>query len=205
MRSFSPLFVAFALPCVLSMPTGGASELQVQPAGISRDQNLFGAADDEPLMCTPIPQTKSVDDGNNKKWTYWKQISYNLHCRGGTCTVGFQQSESFTITFGATAKINEWISASLSVARTTSTGNSYSCNGKDGETVCIWVGTHHWEYSAKNTWKPADPRCGPGSESSNIRMWSPLEGGKGVHYWCGHNSECHDKGSDEWKAGWWQE
>ncbi|KAF1830239.1 hypothetical protein BDW02DRAFT_601861 [Decorospora gaudefroyi] len=189
------------------MPTGGASELQVQLGGTSRDQKktIFAVADDEPMMCTPIPQTKSVDDGSNTKWTYWKQISYNLHCGSGSCTVGYQQSESYTITFGATAKLNEWISASLSVARTTTTGNSYSCNGGSGETVCVWAGTHHWEYSAKNTWKPADPRCGQGSESPNIRMWSPIEGHKGVHYWCGHNSECNDKGADYWKPDWWTE
>ncbi|RYP43800.1 hypothetical protein DL768_009661 [Monosporascus sp. mg162] len=135
---------------------------------------------------------------------YWhQQLSENMQCGAApTCSVGEQQSTSFTVGFTATANPAAWISGGFSVTQSWVTGNSYTCSGNSGDTVCVWYNTAHTAYTAQNG--IVNTVCG-GSEpvGDPFILFSPNTDNVGGSYYCVIGAQyCRSKGQGYWdKSG----
>ncbi|KAH6663832.1 hypothetical protein B0J14DRAFT_253594 [Halenospora varia] len=150
--------------------------------------------------CTPILDTQRVGDGSPQNWWLKKQISETIEC-GDTksCSTGFSNSESFTISADIGGPLNKWIDAGFSVQKTKETGNQYSCDGVPGDTVCIWYQMAHIQYTVKNVQKAADASCGKDTESAPFSITSPTKNNEGGKYSCMTGKKCKSKGSQYWE------
>ncbi|KLO95439.1 uncharacterized protein LW93_7979 [Fusarium fujikuroi] len=137
-----------------------------------------------------------VGDGNPRQHYFHQQISEPIRCGNSRgCTVGKTDSESFTV--GATFNVGQdkyWASMGFAVTKSWSTGNTYSCNGGQNETVCIWYNTAHTTYTVKETTRA------PGEYEKTTSIYdisSPNKNNKGGDYYCvvGH---CKAKGDSWW-------
>lgn len=65
------------------------------------------------------------------------------------CTVGQQESESYSVSYGADISAAGWISAGFSVSKSVTTGNTHLCTNDPGddsglkEYICIWKRVGH--------------------------------------------------------------
>jgi hypothetical protein len=61
------------------------------------------------------------------------------------CSVGRSDSESRTVsaTFNLNGPAKTWGSMNFGVSQSWSTGNAYTCNGVQNETVCVWYNVAH--------------------------------------------------------------
>jgi hypothetical protein len=115
-----------------------------------------------------------------------------------SCTVGYAESESFTIGFTASATIDEWATFGFSVTKTWTTGNNYNCGGVAGDEVCIWYKTAHTAVTVKN-YATTLAICGNPSTiiSDPIIVKSPNEDNRGGGYYCVIGT-CRSKGDNYW-------
>ncbi|RYP57212.1 hypothetical protein DL770_010717 [Monosporascus sp. CRB-9-2] len=144
-----------------------------------------------------------IGDGNPHQ-NYWhQQLSENMQCGAApTCSVGEQQSTSFTVGFTATVNPAAWISGGFSVSQSWNTGNSYTCGGNSGDTVCVWYNTAHTAYTVQNG--IVNTVCG-GSEpvGDPFILFSPNSENVGGSYYCVIGAQyCRSKGQGYWdKSG----
>lgn len=57
-----------------------------------------------------------------------------------TCSTAYQTTTSFTVQFtvGIGKAVTEWITGGFAVSEQWTTGNTYTCAGGSGDTVCTW-------------------------------------------------------------------
>ncbi|KAF2210115.1 hypothetical protein CERZMDRAFT_99807 [Cercospora zeae-maydis SCOH1-5] len=72
----------------------------------------------------------------------------NCGCGGG-CEKSKMESE--TIAIGFEAGGGEWITGGFSVTKEYPTGETDTCYGEDGETLCIWQRVHHTACTVEET------------------------------------------------------
>ncbi|KAF2742077.1 hypothetical protein M011DRAFT_462764 [Sporormia fimetaria CBS 119925] len=172
------------------------------------ENRIGGRGPFDPPNCAidMVHETNVVGDGSPTKWTYWKQISLPLDCNNGGCSSSKQDQTSYSIGFSASGPINRWITAGFNVEMSYATGEGYECNGEEGQTVCVWVMKHHYEYTVQDIDYPMDPRCGRKREGPEVRVTSPLGGDRGLRVGCYRSkADCPQKGAAGWSKGWHNE
>ncbi|PHH74765.1 hypothetical protein CDD80_2863 [Ophiocordyceps camponoti-rufipedis] len=120
-----------------------------------------------------------VGNGNpHQNWLH-KQISENMDCGDGTCTVGWIQTTSFTITATLGAAFT-WTSGGFNVQWSRATGNSYMAH--TAYTVrAVETG------ACQRTWK-----------SHPFIIWSPNRNNAGGGHYCVRGSYCRNLGDHYW-------
>ncbi|KAK4450309.1 hypothetical protein QBC34DRAFT_379511 [Podospora aff. communis PSN243] len=69
--------------------------------------------------------------------TQYSSKTANLDCADGTCSAEHLESESFTVSFTASASAYGWIDGGFAVEKSVETGLANSCNGGFNERVCV--------------------------------------------------------------------
>ncbi|KAJ5601795.1 hypothetical protein N7510_011329 [Penicillium lagena] len=111
-----------------------------------------------------------------------------------SCTVGETESVSYTIGFSATATVDEWLTGGFDVSVSWTTGNTYSCTGASGDTVCVWYNTAHTAYTVENV----EYYCGgPEPPGPPFVLFSPNSDNVGGGYYCVVGT-CRSQGSQYW-------
>ncbi|KAF4426135.1 hypothetical protein F53441_14140 [Fusarium austroafricanum] len=168
---------------------GQGHEMHTRDAGLEERQYQCAVWTTHPTL---------VNDGDPHQNYFHKQLSENINCANAqSCSVGKTDSESFTIGFTVSAggPAATWMSGGFSVSESWTTGNSYTCNGGPGETICIWYNIAHTAYTVQE-WS-SNP-CGGGHASSKpYIMFSPNANNKGGGYYCVVGT-CRSKGEGYW-------
>ncbi|KAI1812785.1 hypothetical protein GGS20DRAFT_587134 [Poronia punctata] len=144
------------------------------------------------------PATELSGDGSPRDRFLHKQLSQTITCdQENGCSVGRQESESFTIGFSITSgsDITEWISGGFSVSESWTTGNSYTCNGGAGDTVCIWQSVAHTAYKVRNGSYNSCTGFEPSGDE--IEISSPNEDNRGGGFYCVVGT-CRSQGDEYW-------
>ncbi|GIJ84868.1 hypothetical protein Asppvi_003719 [Aspergillus pseudoviridinutans] len=144
--------------------------------------------------------TRNVGDGNPHQ-NYWdKQLSENINCGASpSCSVGHEQSSSFSVEWSASAAAFEWISGGFAVQEEWTTGNEYTCFGNQGDTVCVWYNTAHTAYTVQN-WEE-NVCTSPTQSGDPYVMFSPNQNNAGGGYYCVVGT-CRSEGQGYWdKSG----
>ncbi|KAH7128026.1 hypothetical protein B0J13DRAFT_646174 [Dactylonectria estremocensis] len=147
------------------------------------------------------PKNARVDNITTKSYHH-KQLSETIDCREAeSCSVGKMDSESFTIGWSVTG--NEvgkkfFASFGLSVTKSWTTGNTYTCNGARGQTVCIWYKTAHTSYKVRNMKPKWWGFIGPDEfEGKSYILNAPNKKNRGGGYYCVVD-RCGAKGDEFW-------
>ena len=162
------------------------------------------------------PTNALPGDGDPHQNYYNIQVSSNQICSADdSCSAGEQQSKSFTINFSFGSNSNfkpSFFQAGFGVSESWTTGNSYTCNGDPGQTVCVFqrvahtaVGeslpaSHrsltHVQYSVGED----DPKCGsdPSPSDPVAIMRSPNANNQGGSFYCATGTDCQYQGYDFW-------
>ena len=151
--------------------------------------------------CTSYSTTQLSGDGNPHQNAWDSQLSETITCgQTAGCSVGSSNSKAYTVAFSATAKLAEWISGGFSVSQSWTTGNSYTCNGAAGDTVCIWYNTMHTAYTVHNYFTMLGsfgcnnfPVTGP-----DFVLKSPNNNNAGGGYYCVVGT-CRNQGDSYWE------
>ncbi|CZR64860.1 uncharacterized protein PAC_14759 [Phialocephala subalpina] len=95
--------------------------------------------------------TTIIGDGNPHQNYLLKQLSENIDCATApSCSVCQKESMSYTIGWSSSATADEWLTCGFDVSVSWTTGNTYSCTGNSGDTVCVWYNTAHTAYTVQN-------------------------------------------------------
>ncbi|KAF7555826.1 hypothetical protein G7Z17_g1937 [Cylindrodendrum hubeiense] len=152
------------------------------------------------VQCAPISTTYVIGDGDPHQNYYHKQLSESIECRDApSCSAGFEQSESFTIGFSASASIAGWITGGFDVQQSWETGRAYNCYGAKGDTVCVWYNTAHTAITVKNLLTLQIPCTNPVRQyvSDPVILKSPNARNRGGGYYCVIGA-CRSIGDDYW-------
>ncbi len=151
--------------------------------------NLVGP----PPACTV--STILVGNGNPHQNGLHKQVSEPIQCSSDAgCSVS--HLTSYTIGYSASATIAQWIGGGFSVSESFTTGNTYTCNGNPGDTVCVWVNLAHTAYTVQNfNSGECTPDPGPGTP---FVLKSPNKNNAGGDYYCVIGSGCGTNGQSYW-------
>lgn len=103
-------------------------------------------------------------------------------CDSLGCSVGSQNSESITVGWTASASAAGWISGGFGVTVTWTTGNSYTCNGNPGDTICVWYNTANTAYTVQNY--NYNQCTGAAPYGDPFVMFSPNINNVGGYYYC---------------------
>ncbi|KAI0393448.1 hypothetical protein F5Y17DRAFT_309507 [Xylariaceae sp. FL0594] len=144
------------------------------------------------------PGTQLSGDGSPRPRYLHKQLSQTITCdQSNGCSVGQQESESFSIGFSLSSgkQITEWLSGGFSVTKTWITGNSYTCNGGAGQTVCIWQSVAHTAYKVRNGVFNSCTGFSPSGDE--IEISSPNEDNRGGGFYCVQGT-CRAQGDQYW-------
>jgi hypothetical protein len=137
-----------------------------------------------------------VGDGNPHQNFLHKQISENNNCGAApSCSVGETKTTSFTIGFSGGG--SKWVSGGFDVSKSWSTGNTYSCNGAKGDTVCIWYNTAHTAYTVRSTTTSSCYTPNNGQAGDPYVLKSPNSQNRGGGYYCVIGT-CRAKGDEYW-------
>lgn len=96
------------------------------------------------LATSPTDSTRGDGDPNQNYLDV--QVSDNIACTDGGCSVGQESSQSVTIGFSFGTNSNfkpTFFQGGFSVSESWETGNDYTCDGEAGETICIWQRVAH--------------------------------------------------------------
>ncbi|KAK7418933.1 hypothetical protein QQX98_003636 [Neonectria punicea] len=151
------------------------------------------------IPCQPKATTYMVGDGDPHQNYYHKQISENIFCGASpSCAVGYEQSESYTIGFSVSGDITSWLSGGFDVQKSWETGNSYTCYGAVGDTVCVWYNTAHTAYTVRSVVTQQQPCSNPVETVSDpVVIKSPNSNNRGGGYYCVIGT-CRAKGDAYW-------
>ncbi|KAF9761351.1 hypothetical protein IL306_003848 [Fusarium sp. DS 682] len=171
----------------------------LQKRSLSHEMHTRGAElEERQYQCSSwVTNTRLVGNGDPHQNYFHKQLSENINCGNAqSCSVGKTDSESFTIGFTVSAggPAATWISGGFGVSESWTTGNSYTCNGGPGETICIWYNIAHTAYTVQDV--TTNP-CTGSKESSPYVMFSPNENNSGGGYYCVVGT-CRSKGEGYW-------
>jgi hypothetical protein len=146
-----------------------------------------------PPPCTIT--TELVGDGNPHQNGLHKQVSEPILC---SAVAGCSVSEltSYTIGYTVSGGIAQWISAGFSVEESFTTGNSYTCPGAAGDTVCVWVNLAHTAYTVQDFRAGQCPNPGP---QPPVVIKSPNANNAGGEYYCVNGAQyCRNNGDEYW-------
>lgn len=104
------------------------------------------------LATSPTDSTPGDGDPNQNYLDV--QVSDNIACTDGGCSVGQESSQSVSIGFSLGTNSNfkpTFFQGGFSVSATWETGNDYTCDGDAGETICIWQRVAHTAVSLTPT------------------------------------------------------
>ncbi|KAF5011964.1 hypothetical protein FDECE_1970 [Fusarium decemcellulare] len=142
--------------------------------------------------------TTLVGNGDPHQNYYHKQLSETISCSNAvSCSVGQTETTSFSIGFSVSlgdGPKGGWISGGFDVSKSWSTGNTYTCTGGPGETVCIWYNTAHTAYTVQDT--DHNPCSDPVTHDPYV-MFSPNARNQGGGYYCVIGT-CRSKGEAYW-------
>ncbi|KAF8858500.1 hypothetical protein BDZ45DRAFT_714455 [Acephala macrosclerotiorum] len=105
------------------------------------------------------------------------------------------KSMSHTIGWPSSATADEWLTGGFDVSVSWTTGNTYSCTGNSGDTVCVWYNTAHTAHTIQNG---AYNDCtGFSPSGGDLVMYSPNSNNVGGGYYCVIGT-CRSQGSEYW-------
>ncbi|ORX35461.1 hypothetical protein BD324DRAFT_652587 [Kockovaella imperatae] len=150
----------------------------------------------------PIVSMSDQNPGNgDPHQNYWHvQLSESITCsQDAGCQVGQSQTTSITVdwSLASAADITEWFTAGFDVSESWTTGNSYTCDGNAGETVCIWQNVAHTAYSVME--EEINNCVGVTSSHAGV-IRSPNSNNQGGGFYCVVGT-CGDQGDGYWEAG----
>jgi hypothetical protein len=123
-------------------------------------------------------------DGDPHQNYYHMQVTNNLACGDGTCSMS--KINTHTVGYSVNGGISQWISGGFSVEESFTTGESELCSGEAGETLCIWVSIAHTAYTAYDRDSTPGPDCLERGPSRVIK--SPNADMVGSKYYCVRNA-----------------
>ena len=94
----------------------------------------------------------------------------------------------------------QWIAGSFNVAESWSQSQTESCNGEEGEVICVWHAMHHTAYTVVDSADAQNPCTAPNDGEYVIRSPNkddPLSG----FYCVRGQTNCHVLGSQYWENG----
>lgn len=179
------LSVLFGLVAAIANQTVMATPASPPAPGALFDRQLF------PICCLGECYTVVNEPSNEKTEIMHKQVSEYIDCNGGPgCSV--TRLTSHTIGWSASVGGNiPWASLGASVTESTTTGNSYTCNGEGHNKVCVWARIEHKSYDViMDPAIQADEVCetqpyGP------YRIFAPTGS---VNYYCVYDDGCGEDG-----------
>ncbi|PCG96925.1 Hypothetical protein PENO1_065820 [Penicillium occitanis (nom. inval.)] len=168
-----------------------------EPANLTRrDLSLSRPVLDERQCGIWSASSQVVGDGNPHQNYYLKQLSENINCGAAdSCSVGQTESVSYTIGWTASATAEEWLTGGFAVSASWTTGNTYSCNGGSGDTICVWYNTAHTAYTCENG--EFNACTGFSGDGDNFVMYSPNSNNVGGGYYCVVGT-CRSQGEGYW-------
>ena len=161
--------------------------------------------------CPSEPPTALVGDGSPSQVHLHKQISQSISCSDGECSTGEQDSHSYSIGFsignGAGGDVKsslQFLTGGFDVSETYTAGDPYTCDGGEGDIVCVWYRINHTAYTVKETGL-GGASCNSDSDSDFSKtfiMRSPNGHDKNTGYYCvrGEGS-CRNIGDQYWESG----
>ena len=155
---------------------------------------------DHPQPC--IKYAARVGDGNPHPSCRWKQVTGNLDCKGGSCTVSHLESRTVDWSVGingnAVGKNGlTFGSVGFGVSESYTTGNTYSCNANAGQRVCVTAMIGYTDYTV--TERARSGECQSLYTDPYI-IYAPNNYGQ-QYYRCHHDSNCHDLDWERWDHG----
>ena len=163
------------------------------------------------------PTDKTPGDGDPHQNYYDIQVSDTILCDNGDCSAGETNSQSFTVGFSFGTNSNfkpTFFQAGFSVSETWTTGNTYTCDGTAGESVCIWQRVAHtavslmilriWprsrlRFSQYSLGQSQSGVCNPPASSDIAIMRSPNDNNLGGGFFCVRGAGCQSKGANSWE------
>ncbi|OQO06074.1 hypothetical protein B0A48_08662 [Cryoendolithus antarcticus] len=163
-----------------------------RPASTALDVNGNTTSLEARQLSNCYARTELGGHGNPHQNYLHKQLSETITCdQENGCTVGQQNSKSFTVGFTFGRDILGWIDGGFGVEESWTTGNSYECNGGPGDTVCIWQKIAHTAYTVRDH----DP-CSAWYGAPAV-ITSPNKGNRGGGYYCVVGT-CRNTGDQCW-------
>lgn len=87
-----------------------------------------------------------------------------------------------------------WATLGFDVMESYTSGNTYTCNGKKGETVCVTATVGYTDYTGHEV--IAGGNC-ISAKTDPYVIYSPNKSGQQL-YRCHHGSNCHDLDWESW-------
>ncbi|KAF2758964.1 hypothetical protein EJ05DRAFT_499390 [Pseudovirgaria hyperparasitica] len=141
--------------------------------------------------------TQLVGNGDPHQNYLHKQLSQTITCdQENGCSTGQTETRSYTIGFSITGSPAEWISGGFDVSTSWTTGNSYTCNGGPGDTVCVFQKIAHTAYTVQNGAYNSCTGFSPSGGTSIIK--SPNNNNSGGGYYCVVGT-CRNQGDEYWE------
>ncbi|MCJ1230185.1 hypothetical protein MMC12_006857 [Toensbergia leucococca] len=138
--------------------------------------------------CIEAPITSLVSDGNPHFNGLQKQVSELLSCGTEGCQV--TQLTSYTIGWSISIGTKfDFIDIGGDVEKSWTTGDSYTCNGGPGDTICVWVNLQHTAYTVWTDWCYTDP--------NPYVVKAPHKDNWGGKYYCVVGT-CRNNGDEYW-------
>lgn len=127
---------------------------------LARHNGALAGAKRSPQMCLPGgTRAVLVGDGSPVSTILYKQLSVSrtaiiarrsaltprqdlVNCGNGTCSVGYEQSVSYTISASLGGSV-AWLEGGFGVSETIETGSDWTCDGVEYQNVCIFKTIPH--------------------------------------------------------------
>lgn len=179
-----------------------------------------GSLDQRQTPCAfPEYKTELVGDGDPHQNYYHIQLSVSgllptnangarltrsptqeaNYCGQATeCSVGHEVSKSYTVGWSGGVSGFDFFSGGFEVQETWATGDTYTCTGKTGDTVCVWYIVAHTAYTV-DSWIEY-PGCPTGQpiEKERAVIKAPNKNNAGGNYDCRIGDECKAQGEARW-------
>lgn len=177
-----------------------------------------GSLDQRQTPCAfPEYKTELVGDGDPHQNYYHVQLSVSVYqhvqrrkakkkltqvphvCNGAEeCSIGHEVSQSYTVAWSGGVSGFDFFSGGFEVSESYTTGNTYTCTAKTGQTVCIWYIVAHTAYTV-DSWTEY-PGCPTGQpiEKERAVIKAPNKNNAGGNYDCRIDDECRTQGDNYW-------
>ncbi|CEJ95201.1 hypothetical protein VHEMI10696 [[Torrubiella] hemipterigena] len=190
-----------AVPTAVPMAAGMTNRTHLHEQFVlnSRDGGN-GALNDQ------IIGTARVGDGDPHQAYRYTQVTSTITCAPDEqegCSISRQDAKYYAVQFsGGISAL--WINAGFAVTQTTATGQTGTCNGGAGDTICVWYRTAHTAYTVQKYayyWRFQQVQDGTKVDAPYV-IWSPNANGVGDGYVCALNKDCWNQGGVWWgKSG----
>jgi hypothetical protein len=144
-----------------------------------------------------ITDTVPVGNGDPHQNPLNIQLSLPHHCSNQKlgCTIGYQQQQTFGISWSASASIAGWISGGFAVEKSTSTGMYAECHGTEGDVSAVWMSVGQTAYTVQDRHQR---NCGGTWYGATRIIWSPNQNNKNSYYYCVTGKQYVRSVGDRW-------